>query len=113
MKITHASAKDEIHHWIFVNLQRQISPDMKRVFFLAALWLCMVGQLSAQKEIDVYAQENIPKSVSEQGLYGPVKSVKWTYFSLKGDSVYDEFSFIFKYNRTGQLSKTYYAAHVL
>lgn len=109
MKISHASAKDEIHHWIFVNLQRQISPNMKRVFFLATLWLCMVGQLSAQQKINVYEQENIPKSASEQGLYGPVKSVKYTDFSLKGDSVYHEFGSTLKFNRIGQLIEARWA----
>lgn len=60
---------------------------MKQVLFLATLWLSMVGQLSAQQEIDVYALEHIPKSVSEWGLYGPVKSVKFTDLFLKGDTV--------------------------
>lgn len=87
MKKPLASTKAENHRWIFVNLQRQILLIMKQLFFLATLWLSVVGQLSAQQEIEVYALEHIPKSVSEWGLYGPVKSVKFTDLFLKGDTV--------------------------
>ena len=92
-------------------MQPLLCRTMKRLSFLVFLCLCWAGQLPAQEKIDIYDAEQFPESVSELGLHGPVKSVKYITRIMKADTVREEYGQTLYFNHIGLLVKRMYVSY--
>ena len=73
--------------------------------FLLLLSLCLVGRISAQ--INIYGVEHFPKSLSERGLHGPVKSIAYSNLVITKDrAVHYSTQTFLTFNRKGQLMES-------